>query len=313
MRTWTWRSAARAVSSGSALSASLRADGHRVLRFARGGITGDDDDRLGPGSGPHRRAGARRCRRGRAPRGRGHRREALDRRAEAAHPRQSRARHRGARRRDREPGAQAAGVRVGVGDRLLRQPRRRDPHRGEPARRRLPRRGVRGVGSARPGPRPTRACAPCIVRTGIVLDAHGGALAADAAPVQARARRQSGLGQAVDELDHARRRDRARSGTRSTTTTCAARSTCVAPNPVTNAEFAATLGKVLHRPTVLPTPMFPVKVRFGAELVEALLLGSQRVAPAALAGDRATSSRTPTLEPALRSCAGPGLSRDDRG
>jgi len=56
----------------------------------------------------------------------------------------------------------------------------------------------------------------------------------------------------------------------------------VAPNPVTNAEFAATLGRVLHRPTFLPTPMLPLKLRYGAELVETLLLVSQRVAPAQL-------------------------------
>ena len=55
----------------------------------------------------------------------------------------------------------------------------------------------------------------------------------------------------------------------------------VAPNPVTNADFARTLGHVLHRPTVLPTPMLPLKLRFGAELVESLLLASQRVAPGA--------------------------------
>jgi len=56
----------------------------------------------------------------------------------------------------------------------------------------------------------------------------------------------------------------------------------VAPNPVTNAEFAATLGRVLHRPTFLPTPLLPLKVRYGAELVETLLLVSQRVAPTQL-------------------------------
>ena len=56
----------------------------------------------------------------------------------------------------------------------------------------------------------------------------------------------------------------------------------VAPNPATNAEFARTLGHVLHRPTLLPTPMFPLKLRFGAELVEALLLGGQRAQPARL-------------------------------
>jgi uncharacterized protein (TIGR01777 family) len=52
----------------------------------------------------------------------------------------------------------------------------------------------------------------------------------------------------------------------------------VAPNPVTNAEFTRTLGKVLSRPTLLPIPAFVVKLLFG-EMGEALLLGGQRVAP----------------------------------
>jgi NAD dependent epimerase/dehydratase family enzyme len=39
---------------------------------------------------------------------------------------------------------------------------------------------------------------------------------------------------------------------------------------------------VLRRPTVLPTPLFPLKARFGAELVEALLLSSQRAEPTKL-------------------------------
>ena len=39
---------------------------------------------------------------------------------------------------------------------------------------------------------------------------------------------------------------------------------------------------MLHRPTFLPTPLLPLKLRFGAELVETLLLVSQRVAPAQL-------------------------------
>jgi uncharacterized protein (TIGR01777 family) len=51
-----------------------------------------------------------------------------------------------------------------------------------------------------------------------------------------------------------------------------------APNPATNAEFTRALGAALHRPTVLPTPLFPLKVVFGAELVEALTEG-QRVLP----------------------------------
>ncbi len=52
----------------------------------------------------------------------------------------------------------------------------------------------------------------------------------------------------------------------------------VAPNPVTNAEFTKTLGKVLSRPTLFPIPAFGVRLMFG-EMGEALLLGGQRVAP----------------------------------
>lgn len=57
----------------------------------------------------------------------------------------------------------------------------------------------------------------------------------------------------------------------------------VSPNPVTNAEFTKTLGKVLSRPTIFPIPAFAIKLMFG-EMGEALLLGGQRVAPARLAG-----------------------------
>jgi NAD dependent epimerase/dehydratase family enzyme len=72
-----------------------------------------------------------------------------------------------------------------------------------------------------------------------------------------------------------------------------------APNPVTNAEFAETLGKVLHRPTVLPTPLLPLKLVYGAELVESLLLVSQRVEPAKLVA-HGFAFHDPTLEGALR-------------
>ena len=51
----------------------------------------------------------------------------------------------------------------------------------------------------------------------------------------------------------------------------------VSPNPVTNLEFTKTLGRVVNRPTFLPTPLLPLKAVYGAELVETLLLGSLRV------------------------------------
>jgi uncharacterized protein len=56
----------------------------------------------------------------------------------------------------------------------------------------------------------------------------------------------------------------------------------VAPNPVTNAEFTKTFGKVLSRPTLFPIPAFGVRLAFG-EMADALLLSSQRVEPARLA------------------------------
>ena len=55
-----------------------------------------------------------------------------------------------------------------------------------------------------------------------------------------------------------------------------------APNPVTNAEFAAVLGKVLRRPTILPTPKFALDIVLGAERAEALVFTSAHVLPTAL-------------------------------
>ena len=52
----------------------------------------------------------------------------------------------------------------------------------------------------------------------------------------------------------------------------------VAPNPVTNEEFTDTLGKALHRPTILPIPAFGIKLLFG-EMGETLLLEGARVLP----------------------------------
>ena len=54
----------------------------------------------------------------------------------------------------------------------------------------------------------------------------------------------------------------------------------VAPVPVTNAEFTHTLGRVLHRPTLVPVPAFAVRVALG-ELSDEVL-GSRRVVPQAL-------------------------------
>ncbi|NMY38384.1 MULTISPECIES: TIGR01777 family oxidoreductase [Pseudomonas] len=53
-----------------------------------------------------------------------------------------------------------------------------------------------------------------------------------------------------------------------------------APHPVRNAEFAKTLGSVLHRPAVMPLPAFVLRVLLGE--MSQLLLGGQRATPARL-------------------------------
>jgi uncharacterized protein (TIGR01777 family) len=55
----------------------------------------------------------------------------------------------------------------------------------------------------------------------------------------------------------------------------------VSPQPATNAEFTRELGKVLHRPTLLPLPAFMARVVLG-EMADELLLSSSRVIPHAL-------------------------------
>jgi uncharacterized protein (TIGR01777 family) len=71
-----------------------------------------------------------------------------------------------------------------------------------------------------------------------------------------------------------------------------------APNPVTNATYAATLARVLGRPCFLVAPRFGLRLVLG-ELAEELLFPSLRVRPAAAEASGYTF-RFPDLEPALR-------------
>lgn len=72
----------------------------------------------------------------------------------------------------------------------------------------------------------------------------------------------------------------------------------VAPHPVRQREWAATMGRVLRRPTVLPTPMAGPRALLGTEGAEALALASQRVDAVALRRLGHTY-RFPVLGPAL--------------
>lgn len=71
------------------------------------------------------------------------------------------------------------------------------------------------------------------------------------------------------------------------------------PMPVTNAEFTATLARVLRRPAILPIPTPALQVLFGAEMVKEMMLGGQRVLPARLQESGFTFGY-PDLEGALR-------------
>lgn len=136
-------------------------------------------------------------------------------------------------------------------------------------------------------------------RTGIVLSARGGALARMLLPFRLGLGGRIGSGRqymswiALDDVVgaylHALAHDELRGAANLT-----------APNPVNNSEFARTLGHVLRRPTVLPTPLAPLKLRYGAELVQQLLVDGQRVVPRRLEASGYRFS-FPALEGALRS------------
>lgn len=115
-----------------------------------------------------------------------------------------------------------------------------------------------------------------IIRTGVVLDKIGGALPQMMLPVKLFVGGPLGGGQQyfpwihlADEvaairflIDH-----KTASGVYNLS----------APNPQTNAAFTKVLGKVLGRPTFMPTPGFAMKALFGE--MSTLLLDGQRQLP----------------------------------
>jgi len=281
---------------GSALATSLRTDGHRVLRFARGGISSDDQigwdpeaglidapalegidavvHLAGEGIGEHRWS-VEQKRRIRESRTRG---TAVLAAAVAS--------------RERKPrvlvSASAIGYYGDRGDELLTEDSA--PGAGFLA-------DVCKAWEAETLTASDAGVRTVNVRTGIVLAKHGGALKQMLLPFRLGLGGRQGSGKqwmswiALDDEITALRAaiddDRLRGPVNLT-----------APNPVTNAEFAQALGRVLRRPTLLPTPMFPLKLRFGGELVDSLLLAGQRVAPTRLAA-LAFPFRYPVLTPAL--------------
>ena len=70
-----------------------------------------------------------------------------------------------------------------------------------------------------------------------------------------------------------------------------------APNPVTNSELSRSLGRVLHRPSVVPVPALALKMLYGS-MAEIVTTG-QRAVPERLE-ELGFTFRYRELEPALR-------------
>jgi uncharacterized protein len=116
-----------------------------------------------------------------------------------------------------------------------------------------------------------------VIRTGIVLDRHGGALQKMLFPFRMFVGGPLGSGRQympwIHKADWVRMvvwalsHDGARGPLNAT-----------GPVPVTNAEFSSALGRALHRPSVMPAPAFALRLALG-EMADALLLGGQRALP----------------------------------
>ena len=115
------------------------------------------------------------------------------------------------------------------------------------------------------------------IRTGIVLEADGGALPQMLPPFKFGAGGPVGSGRQywpwihrVDWIDMVRWAIQ--------TPSVSGAINLTAPNPVTNADFARALGRVMHRPAFMPAPAFALRLMLG-EMADALLLSGQRAVP----------------------------------
>jgi uncharacterized protein len=130
------------------------------------------------------------------------------------------------------------------------------------------------------------------LRFGIILGAHGGALAQMALPFKLGAGGRLGDGrqwmswltlqETVSVIQFAL-----------ATSALTGPVNAVTPNPVRNKEFTSILAKTLRRPALFPAPAFALRLALG-EMADALLLTSQKAMPSKLA-----AAGYPFLQPNL--------------
>jgi hypothetical protein len=135
-----------------------------------------------------------------------------------------------------------------------------------------------------------------LLRTGVVLARHGGALPQLARPFWFLVGGPIGSGRQYLSWIHLDDWVAMVRWAMATTAVSGALNV-TAPAPVTNASFARALGGALHRPSFVRTPGLPLRLVFG-EMAEAAILGGQRVLPRK-AQSLAFSYRYPTIEAAL--------------
>lgn len=139
-----------------------------------------------------------------------------------------------------------------------------------------------------------------LIRTGVVIGRGGGALAKMALPFKMFVGGPIGLGgqpfpwihldDVVGLLTAMAEDDGWRGPVNAT-----------APTPVTNKQFSQALGRALHRPALLPTPGFALRVALGK--VATILTTGQRALPS-VATRRGFAWRYPTVDVALSEAVG---------
>lgn len=117
-----------------------------------------------------------------------------------------------------------------------------------------------------------------LLRTGLVMDSHGGALARMIPLFKAGIGGRLGNGQ--QWWSWISLRDEIRAILHLLTHDVAGPVNLVSPNPVTNQEFTAALARALHRPALLPVPAFALRIVLGGFSTE--VLGSKRILPTVL-------------------------------
>lgn len=135
-----------------------------------------------------------------------------------------------------------------------------------------------------------------LLRTGLVMDVHGGALARMVPLFKA------GLG---GKLGNGRQwwswitlRDEIRAIMHTLTQDISGPVNLTSPNPATNADFTAALARALKRPALVPVPGIALKIALGGFSTE--VLGSKRILPTRLLESEFTFM-DPHLLPALES------------